>query len=71
MFILNPGDGHDVSKFDTQKEAFIALEKAFAEDHNFAKLYSYRDGTFRRYEGGNWFEVERGNLQIKVIEASK
>lgn len=71
MFILNPGDGHDVLTFETQKEAFIALETAFANDHNFAALYRYRSGVFARYDRGLWLELERGNLQVKVIEAAK
>lgn len=71
MYILNPGDGHDVVTLDSQREAFVALEKAFAADHNFAALYSHNAGQFRRYERGSWIPVESGNLQIKVIEAAR
>jgi hypothetical protein len=71
MYILNPGDGYDVITFEKQREAFIALEEAFGQDHNFAALYSHQGGTFRRYERGQWFAVERGNIQNKVIEAAK
>jgi hypothetical protein len=70
-FILNPGDGHDVLKFETRREALIALEEAFSQDHNFAALYSHEAGTFRRYERGHWHPIDRGNLQVKVIEAAR
>jgi hypothetical protein len=70
IYIVNPGDMLDVQTFTTAKDAKIALEKAFSADHNFAALYSwsYEQG-WCRYERGHWFEVERNNLQVKVIEA--
>jgi len=69
-YILNPGDGHEVATYDTQKAAFIALEKAFAADHNFASLYSSDGKTLSRYDRGNWVPIERGSIQIKVLMAA-
>lgn len=70
MFILNPGDGHDVTTFEKSRDAFVALEEAFAASHNFAKLYRYEEGEFSNYFQGGWYRVSRGNLQVKVIEAA-
>lgn len=70
-YILNPGDGHDVVTFETRREALVALEQAFGKDQNFARLYSHEAGRFRLYERGSWHLVDRGNLQIKVIEAAQ
>ena len=71
MYILNPGDGHDVETFRTRKDALIALETAFASDHNFAALYEAEGGIFRRYERGQWYPIARDCLQNKVIDAAQ
>lgn len=68
-YVLNPGDGHDVSTFESPREAMLAFDDAFAKGFHFAALYSYGAGTFRRFDGGNWYPVEKYTLQIKVINA--
>ncbi len=68
MFILNPGDGHDVVTFDSPGAAVTAL---VAASNPLAALYSYGAGTFRRYDRGNWFVVEKSGLQIKIIETAR
>lgn len=70
MYILNPGDGYDVETFETQKDAFVALEKAFAADHNFAALYSCEGGALRRYDRGHWVHADPCTVQVKVLAAA-
>lgn len=71
IYIMNPGDGLEVETFTDRKPAFVALEKAFAADRNFAKLYRSDGDGFDVYAEGSWRPVDRSNLQIKVLDAAR
>lgn len=67
-YILNPGDFKDVETFADKAEAVEALNKALDP---FARLYRLKG---RRLEEllhtGEWGEVERMNLPVKVLRAT-
>lgn len=67
MFIVNPGDGLDVETFDNHARA---AERCFhwkERGKPFVAMYSLFDGVFREVAGGNWYEVARDQLPLKVI----
>lgn len=76
MFILNPGDGHDVQVFRLQRRAVAALKRAALRD-SLAKLYCVNDlgsspdqvPNFGEYCDGQWFPAEMQSLPFKVIDA--
>jgi hypothetical protein len=67
MFIVNPGDGHDVETFDIHARAAERCHYWTEHGQPIVDLYSLFDGVFRKVENGNWYEVDRGNLPLKVI----
>ncbi len=68
IYILNPGDGRDVQTFEDRDAAVLAVIEA---PEPFAVLYSFARGRWRKYEGnGRWFDTNRDNLAVKVLEAA-
>ncbi len=77
LYILNPGDGHDVRTFDrgvTAHAAFADL-RSVASRRPFVQLYCLDLGRLKLYYASlsMWFAVDdpEGSVSIKVLEVAK
>ena len=76
FYVLNPGDMQDVQTFDEARVAVSMFQQADASP--FARLYRCTTSLRRApaqqwesYERGRWFEANRDDIPLKVLDARK
>ncbi len=69
IYILNPGDGHDVKTFTDRVKA----ERAFGLYPMLSRLYSFSGKMWREYSysTSTWHPCNRDNLPVKVLDAGR
>lgn len=66
IYIMNPGEGHDVVTFDDKAKA----EKAHVSFDGPSRLYSFSGKQWREFSvQGSWYPCNRDNLPVKVLDA--